>query len=256
MTIAAFITCRTGSSRLEKKALIELHGIPLIVHLIQRVKRSRGIDQIILCTTSLPEDNVLEKLALENGIKAYRGSIEDVLARYMGAAESNGIDFMVVVDGDDLFCDPKFIDMVAEQARSGDHDYIMFKGLPYGTYPTGIRTIALRKVCEIKDEDNTAGWGKYFVKTGLFKVKEISMQSTKYFHPEYRLTLDYPEDLELIKQIFSTIYPKNPEFSIDDVFALLEQHPELLEINRKQIEVYKEHFKKYSEVKLKKDSQD
>ena len=81
MKKAILITVRTGSTRLPQKALLEINGKSTIVHLINRLKQSKLANDIILCTTTLKEDNVLEDIAIANGINYYRGSITDKLER-------------------------------------------------------------------------------------------------------------------------------------------------------------------------------
>ncbi|MCL6089175.1 MAG: NTP transferase domain-containing protein [Candidatus Marsarchaeota archaeon] len=255
MNIDVFLTCRTGSTRLPNKAMLPILGQPAISRLIERIKRAKKVRRIILCTTTLPADDVLEELASSHGLATFRGSVEDVLARYLGAAEKFDTDFIITVDGDDLFCDPMFIDKMARQAAGGKYDFIQYKGLPYGTYPYGMKTSALRKVCEIKGEEDTSGWGKYFTKTGCRPSKTIEVLSARLRHPEYRLTLDYEQDFKLAEEIYARLYPKNPAFGVGEVFDLLAREPALVKINAAQVGVYSRHFKKYSRLKLKRTGQ-
>ena len=107
---AVFITVRTGSTRLPNKALLKIRDKTTIEHLIKRVKKSKLANEIVLCTTTLSQDDVLCEIAEKNNIKYYRGSVEDKLERWKGAVDQYNVDFFVTADGDDLFCDPELID--------------------------------------------------------------------------------------------------------------------------------------------------
>ena len=93
MKTAIFITVRTGSTRLPNKALIEIESIPTIVHLIRRMKKIKT-DHIILCTTTLKEDDILCNIAVDEKIDFFRGSVKDKLMRWKDAAEEFKIDFL------------------------------------------------------------------------------------------------------------------------------------------------------------------
>ena len=103
MKNAILITARTNSSRLPSKATININGVPTISHLIDGLLTSKETDELILCTTTLEEDNILCEIAESKGIKFYRGSVTDKLERWRGACKKFNIDFFVTADGDDLF---------------------------------------------------------------------------------------------------------------------------------------------------------
>ena len=96
-----FLSVRTGSSRLPKKALYEIQGKTTIEYLIDRLKQSKYAEKIILCTTKLKDDDILCDIAEKNDIDYFRGSSEDKLSRWLGATKAYDVDFFVNVDGDD-----------------------------------------------------------------------------------------------------------------------------------------------------------
>ena len=102
MKTAIFITVRTGSTRLPNKALIEIQSIPTIVHLIRRMKKI-NVDNVILCTTTLEEDDVLCEIASNEKIDFFRGSVKDKLVRWREAAQKFKVDFFITADGDEIF---------------------------------------------------------------------------------------------------------------------------------------------------------
>ena len=108
MVNSILITVRTSSTRLPRKAIIDINGKPTIQYLIENIKKSRLADKIILCTSEEPDDDILCQIATDCGIDYYRGSLKDKLVRWMEACKEYNIDFFVNVDGADLFLDYNF----------------------------------------------------------------------------------------------------------------------------------------------------
>ena len=151
MNKAILITARMNSIRLPKKANININGQPTLSHLIDGLLTSKKADRIILCTTTLEEDNRLCEIAESKGIDYFRGSVIDKLERWRGACKEYDIDFFVTADGDDLFCEPELIDLAFEQYELNNSEFIKGDGLICGSFTYGIKTTALEKVCQIKD---------------------------------------------------------------------------------------------------------
>ena len=150
MNTAVFIPVRTKSTRLPNKALLDIKGKPVLEHLIERVKSAKLPNLIALCTTVNTEDEVLVRIAERNGICYFQGSEKDILDRYLKAALKYDVDFIVNVDGDDILCDPEYMDKVVEVFRRTGADYIKCEGLPFGAAPIGIKVEALKKIRELQ----------------------------------------------------------------------------------------------------------
>jgi len=247
---AVFITVRMKSTRLPRKALLDIEGRSTIEHLIDRAKAARCPDLVVLCTSTHPDDKVLVDMAHRNGIEAFRGSPEDKLDRYLQAARKYGIDFIVNVDGDDILCDPKLIDRTIKHFKKTGSDCIFWRGFPVGAVPTGIKVEALERVCQLKEERDTEVWGGYFTDTGLFKVEYLNA-SDDMKHPEFRMTLDYPEDLEFFRTVFKRLYSSGKIFSLEEVVKLLEENPEIAEINQGVQKAYEARLEQHGKPKLK-----
>lgn len=255
--IAIFIPVRLGSTRLPKKPLIEIKGRTMIEHLIDRARTTKLPNLIVLCTTTKPEDKILADIARKNSIECFRGSEHDILKRFLDAAIKYNVDFIVNVDGDDVFCDPELMDKTAQVLLETGASFIKWNNLPLGASPVGLKADALKKVCEIKDTLNTeTGWGTYFTDTGLFDLKYLEPDDNELKHPEIRMTLDYPEDLKLVKEIFNRLYVPGKVFSLKEILRLLKEEPALADINKGVQEEYWKRFKKRSNVKLKTGAQD
>jgi len=232
MIKAIFITVRTNSSRLPKKALLEITGKPTIEHLIDRVKRSSKADAIVLCTTILKEDDILCEIAERNGIYFYRGSVKDKLERWREATVRFGVEFFVTADGDDLFCEPELIDLAFGQYEREKPDFIEGNDLICGAFTYGIKTSALREVCRIKDTDNTEMMWVFFTQTGLFKTEVLKNAPSIFMRPEIRMTLDYEDDFKFFKKIMEYFSDKKDFFNLRDILKFLDKHPEVVKINQ------------------------
>ena len=155
---AVFLSVRDKATRLPGKVLADICGRPAIVHLIDRLKTARRPDLLVMTTSGHRGDDALADIAAAHGIACFRGSEADKLQRYLDAADKYGVDFIAVVDGDDLFCDVDSIDRIIDDYMSTNADYIICDGLPVGATAFGVRVAALRKVIEIKDEHDTEVW--------------------------------------------------------------------------------------------------
>jgi len=254
MKSAIFLSIREKATRLPKKVLLEIKGKTVTEHLIDRLKQAKLPDLIVLCTSTHPDDTILVDIAKNNGVDYFRGSEDDKLDRYLRAALKFGIDFVVIVDGDDIFCDPEYIDKTIERFVQTNADFITCKELPLGAVCSGIKLEALKKVCEIKDEENTEVWGGYFTETGLFKIEYLKVEDEELRHPEIRMTLDYPEDFQFFKAIFEMLYVPGKVFTLKEIVALLKDNPQIIDINKDMQKAYIENLRKHTKIRLKKNA--
>lgn len=252
MKKAIFITVRSGSSRLPQKCFLEINGRTTIEHLIQRVKRSKKAEIIVLCTTESSNDDRLCEIAVKNQILFHRGSAEDKLVRWLGAAQNNDVEFFVTADGDDLFCEPELIDLAFSQYDRDKPDFIEGKGIICGSFTYGIKASALQKVCEIKDTNETEMMWVYFTETGLFKVNELENIPEIFKKPEIRMTLDYDDDFKFFKNIIEHFLKAKKEiFNLRDIVSYLNEHPEVIKINQYLQEKFLENQKRKTKLALK-----
>lgn len=234
-----------GSTRLPNKALLEIKGKPTIVHLIERIKRAKNLDKIVLCTTTNPEDKKLVKIAEEQNIHYFTGDERDILKRHYDAANYHNIDFVINVDGDDLFCDPEYIDEVAKEAKKNYplYDVITTKDLPFGVNSFGYKTDCLKSIFEKKKEDNTeTGWGEFFKNNQQLKKKIINAKEHHII--DVRMTLDYKEDFQFFEKIINMLYKEDGYISLNDIIYLLRENPEIIKINKLVENKYWENYEK------------
>ena len=225
------ITARTKSRRLPLKALRLINGKPMIQQLIERLKRAKLADDIVLCTSPRPQDTVLVDYAEKLNIKYFRGDATDVLKRLYDAATSFSAEFIVSTTADNPLTDPVYIDRIIEEYRHTDADYITCLDLPLGAFSYGVKTKAIEKVLSLKQERDTEIWGHYFRDSDLFKAVKIEVEK-ELAHPEFRLTVDTPEDLKLMREIYRSLQKNDEAFGLREVVNLLQLNPQLLDLNR------------------------
>jgi len=251
MKIGFLIIGRLKSTRLPKKLLLDIHGKSLIEHMIDRLKLSRRVNTIVLCTSTNPQDNLLKDIANDNDIKYFLGDPDDVLLRMSDAAKKFNLDYILTITADCPFVDPIYADRIVEKYLETDADLIRQFDLPHGAFSYGIKVKALDKVMQIKDSSNTEVWGRYFTDTGIFNVIDLDVDK-QHHRPGLRMTLDYPKDFDFFKKIFDSLYKEGEVFSLSSILRLLDDNPEIIKINKDCGKEFKKRFSSQSEPKFKK----
>lgn len=237
MKVVVIIQARTASTRLPKKVLMEIEGKSLLWHVIQRVKLSKHIDEIVLAIPNTKENDILEKFAKENSIFYYRGSEDDVLSRYYNAAKKFDAKLIVRITSDCPLIDPHIIDMVINKHKKAKVDYTSI-GIKR-TFPRGVDVEVFnfltlektfQKVREKYEREHVTAY--IYTHPKIFKLQNIEAgQNLR--HPELRLCVDTVEDLQLVKKIYQHLYKDQKIFYIEAVVNLLvSKYPELQKINK------------------------
>ena len=231
MSTPFLITARLKSTRLPKKIMLEVMGKPLIVHMLDRIKHSRHIEDIVICTSTNSQDDPLEEIAEKEHVHCFRGSEDDVLERLLRAARSYDMTNFANITADCPLIDPLLIDRAVEEYDEVNADLVMYddsnNNIPFNCYV--LRVSALEKVCELKKETDTEVWLNLFT-THMFKIHSIIVED-KYRHNSLKTSLDYPEDYEFIKKVFGELYDPDRVFSLPDVIDLANRRPDILSIN-------------------------
>lgn len=251
MKTVAFIPVRLSSTRLPGKALINICGKPAIQYLIETVKSVKNLDGIVICTTTNPNDDKIVEFARQLKVNIFRGNEMDILDRFKNAALEFKVENIIIIDGDDLFCELEFIEQTVAELEKNKFDYVYWKNLPLGTTPVGIKTSALVKICDEKNTENTeTGWGRFFTQTDMFNVKYLTSDNLELLDLDIRLTLDYREDLALFKEILMNLeWP----FNLKDIVRLLNDRKDIKDLNKSVKDDYWKNFEnKSAQIKMKK----
>jgi spore coat polysaccharide biosynthesis protein SpsF len=235
--INAIVATRMTSTRLPGKVLMDLGGKPALARLIERLRQSKYIHEIVIATTTNAEDDAVVAAAVENNVRYYRGSEEDVLLRTVQAAQSADTEFIVQVTSDCPLIDAETID--ASIVRILENPYLDYVGNHLvRTYPLGFSAEVFRTATLAEIETLTQDPAdREHVSLYMYERPEryrLSNVEAPYFlrHPEYRLTLDTSDDYELIKNVFNHLYPQKPDFTLYDIVRYLELNPELSQMNK------------------------
>lgn len=234
--IVATIEARMTSTRLPGKVLMPLAGKPALERLIERLKRSKFVDEIVVATTINKSDDLIVKLAGRLGVKYFRGSELDVLRRVLMAAQSVKGDIIVEITGDCPLVDWRLVDRGIEEFFRKKADYA--SNLLKPSYPIGFDVQVfpvdvLAEVDKLTNDPVDRVHVSYYIYNHPEKYKLHSWEADKKaYWPNLRLTLDEKEDFELLNIIFKELLPEKEDFTVYDVVNLLKNKPELLKINK------------------------
>ena len=250
MRTGFLITARMKSTRLPLKLTMKILDREVIRWMIDRLKLNDRLDEIIICTSTNPQDDILEKIALDENIKVFRGSEEDVIQRLYNASIENKLDYALNITADCPLVSNEYIKKIINKYIDTDADFIRALDLPHGLFSYGIKIKAMKSVCEIKKSFNTEVWGSYFTETGLFKVKDINVPDS-IIRKNYRITLDYPEDLMFFKKIFEIFGKDLIKIESEELVEFLDSHQEIVEINSSCKEKYQKRWNSQNKIELK-----
>lgn len=232
MKSSVVIIARWGASRRPGKMLADVAGRPLLERLIDRLKLSERSEQFILATTCLLEDNQLAAMAKSRGLLVYRGSESDVIERMLGACQTYDVEFAIIAEGDELFCDAFYIDRAVEIAERTGADCVKTRNLPIGSWVVGVRRSALERVFLKKGDASTDGWARFFTEDPQFRTEWLEPgPELPGFDPNLRLTMDYEEDLALARELYRRLEGSGAVVSLRAVLELVMQEPALVQIN-------------------------
>lgn len=234
--VNAIVEARMGSSRLPGKTMMEIMGVPSIQLVIDRLRRAKRINDIILATTTNSEDDTIEQFCHDYRVVCFRGPSEDVLGRVFHAAQKYETEVIVEVTGDCPLLDPWLIDDCIDLFLESDYDYL--SNFIEQSYPPGIDVqiftfAVLEQLHSVaKDQKYREHVTLYILKNPtLFRMRNVFAPPELYY-PDWHLELDEHADYKLIKTIYENIYNKYPAFTTIDIINLLKEHPEWLKINQ------------------------
>ncbi|RPG38420.1 MAG: spore coat biosynthesis protein F [Muricauda sp. TMED12] len=233
--VSAIIEARMASTRLPGKVLIEVAGKPFLQHMIERVRRVPRIADVIVATTDGRSCDPIADLCKHLGVSVFRGSEEDVMDRVKGAAQAHDVDTIVELTGDCPLIDPLIIDDVIQAYNEGNCDYaanIFQSGYPLGmecqVFSTDVLVDAVSRTDDPDDREHVSLY--IYRNPERYRIRKVLARKAL-LAPKYRLTLDTPDDLEVISAVFDTLYPLEPEFGLDAILAFLFDNPAVADLN-------------------------
>lgn len=239
--IVVSIEARMGSSRYPNKMTTDIYGKSTLKHVIDRLKLSKLINNIVLATTLSKEDDVLCELAFKENIDFFRGSEKNVYERVSKAHQMMKSEVLVTVCGDCPLIDPFIIDYGITQFLKDNCNILTFKNNHF--FPQGIEfnifssEVFHDPLSNIIDEAHKEHVGLFFFENfNLYKIAFIDDIFKKNYN-KIRLQFDYKEDLDFLKKIYLLLIKnKGDLFNLHDIISIVESNPKILEINRNCIE--------------------
>ena len=206
MKTVAIIQTRMGSSRLPGKVLMDLAGDTMMARVVERVRAATTIDEIVIATTTRRTDDAIVREAKRIGATTYRGSEDDVLARYVGAARATSAEVVVRLTSDCPLLDPDVIDTVVAECRA-DVDYA--SNTQRRTYPRGLdvevfHRDTLERVARMATSDQAREHVTAFLveRPELFEVRDVIASTDD---SDLRWTVDAPDDLALVRNLYELL---------------------------------------------------
>lgn len=235
MKIVATIEARMTSSRLPGKVLMSAAGVPMLKHLVTRLRAVPSIKAIALATTENETDDPLADFALQEGIECYRGSEDDVMQRVIGAAESVQAEVVVEITGDCPIIDPQIIEQTIGMFQANEADYV--SNAHIRSYPDGMDTQVfmletLKRSAAMTDDALDHEHVTLHIRNHPEIFSQLHLVAPPELHwPDLGLTLDEEADYELLKKIIEHFGETNRFFSCLDTVRLLRKNKEWLEVN-------------------------
>lgn len=231
MKTISVVQARMSSTRLPAKALIDLAGRPLLWHAVTRAAAAGVQEEVVVATSTERSDDPIVDFCGRHGFAVFRGSLNDVLARFHGAARAHGADRIIRLTADCPLLDPEVVAEVARAFDPAQHDYV--SNTLERTYPDGLDTEVFtfealdRAFHEARLSSEREHVTPYIWKNPrLFRMAQVR-QRRDLGHE--RWTVDEPRDLEFARAVFREM--GRPMFGQRHLLELLERRPELREIN-------------------------
>lgn len=233
MKTVAIVQARTGSTRLPRKVLLDLAGAPVLTRVVNRTSRAITLDEVVVATTTNPEDEEIVRLCISSGWLCFRGSENDVLDRYYWIARECQADVIVRITSDCPMIEPEIVDLCVQSFfQSSSVDYVS-NTLPPRNFPRGldVEVMSFEALERAWHEDRNPAWREHvtpyiYRHPELFSLRAVTNDVDL---SNLRWTVDTVEDLALARCIYE--YFGHDYFSWREVLAALVEHPNWLTIN-------------------------
>lgn len=240
--IAVIVACRMKSTRLPKKAILPIAGIPSVERCLIQCTGISGVDNIILATSDLDLDNELENYTLSGKASLWRGDPEDVIGRYLGACNKFDLDVIIRITADCPLVIPDIVEHLLEKHFESGADYTAANECAVGSSSEIINVNALKKVANYFGKADYSEYMTWYFQNNpdIFRINLVDLPDDL-IRP-YRMTLDYAEDL----QFFNDFYSKHSKLYGDSIvrakeaFEILDNNPQITTLNSHLTLKYKE----------------
>lgn len=226
------------SSRLPGKVMMPILGKSLLAQMIRRLLMIRHQATVVIATSGLPEDDVIEEEAKKLKIGCYRGSLDNLLDRHYQVGKQYNADLVLKIPSDCPLIDPRIIDQVLSYYFDHKKEFDFVSNLHPPTWPDGndvevmtmdCLTRVWEKASRKMELEHTTPY--IWENPGQFRIGNVVWETGLDYSMSHRFTIDYEADYQFIKRVFEELYPKAEDFSCQDIIDLLERKPEIYQIN-------------------------
>lgn len=225
------LQARTSSSRLPGKVLKPLMGEPMILRQLERIQRAQSLDLIVVATSEDPSDDQLALSVVDAGYDVVRGSLNDVLARFIQVIDEYDPENIVRLTADCPLICASVIDEVVHHFHAGIAEYVSNTMVP--SYPDGVDVeVFTAESLKAVQRFSTDTAEREHVTLGIYRrpdefTIENVVDPTGKDHSMMRWTVDTPEDFDFVQSVYDHLLADNPDFEYTDILTLLSEHPEL-----------------------------
>lgn len=230
----ALVQARMASTRLPGKVLADIAGEPMLVRVVQRVRRARSVDEVVVATTDQPEDEAVVELCRRHGVECYRGQALDVLDRYVQAARAYQAELIVRVTGDCPLIDPSLIDRTVQAMLDAGARFAANR-LPWDrSFPIGLDVeVCTIEALEAAGREADTPEQREHVMPWLYdgrSADEVVLVRHQADLSGLRWAVDEPADLDLVRKIYAA-FDGRDDFTWQEVLELIEADPNLRQLN-------------------------
>lgn len=232
----ATVEARMASSRLPGKILMDLAGKPSLERLVERARRSKYVQEVVVATTVNASDDAVEAWGKKAGVSIWRGSEDDVLKRVLDAATAYKADVIVELTGDCPLVDPALMDeVIAHYVAHPELDYVSnnkersyARGFDVQVFSRAVLAEVDRLTQDPADHEHVSLY--IYEHPERYKIATLRAPEAL-FAPEQRVCVDTEKDYAVVRSIFEALLPAKPRFDARDVMDYLRAHPEVARLN-------------------------
>ena len=235
--LVAVVQSRMGSTRLPGKVMKEICGKPMLLLMLERLSQAKLIDEIVVATTTNPNDDVIFELVKKNGYNVFRGSEFDCLDRHYRVAIEYNAAYIAKITPDCPLIDPQIVDKVLDYFLKNVNNYDYVSNAHPPSWPDGldlevfhVATLekAYREATESSHREHTTTY--IWSNPEKFRIGNVVNPDGRNLFMSHRWTVDFPEDFEFVKKIYEDLY-NNKIFLMEEILLLLEKRPDISKIN-------------------------
>lgn len=221
---------RLSSSRLKGKVLRNLNGTPMMMQIYHRLKQCKSVDEIVLSTSDERSDDPLVEFAKRNNIQAFRGPLDDIATRMYNAANGSNAFYLARIWCDCPLIAPEVVDAAIDKLKAEDLDYLSNgdSGFPAGLGVEIYKTSTLKALLDDTDDKELRVYPEEWVMQRGTNLKHNRLKYENEDLSSWYITVDYPEDLAAMENIYKTIEANGLDYSLETLVNLLKSKPELL----------------------------